>query len=157
MEHQQLASKPGTHWPEGGPTWGSVSVSMVCDILSFIWMALSWPFLLSKSALEPWHLPLILLPRTPRWLQTLHRVGSSSLHVRADRGPTEAFLEVYSLHLVQGRAWMLLLQPVLGRKERSPLALVHLAEAADRMRTLCPWLRIGIHPRRRGRWTPMAR
>lgn len=36
MEHRQLALKPGTHWPEGGPTWGPVSVSMVCDILSFI-------------------------------------------------------------------------------------------------------------------------
>lgn len=32
---------------------------------------------------------------------------------------------------------MLLLQPVLGREERSPLALVHLAEAG-RMRTRLP-------------------
>lgn len=59
---------------------------------------------------------------------------------------------------VQGRAWMLLLQPVLGREERSPLALVHLAEAAGRMRGhICPRLGVDIHPRRRGWWTPTAR
>lgn len=53
---------------------------------------------------------------------------------------------------------MLLLQPVLGREERSLLALVHLAEAAGRTRgNICPWLGVDIHPRRRGRWTPTAR
>lgn len=43
--------KAGTRGPKGGPTWGSVSVSTVCDILSFSCVAWSWAFLLLESAL----------------------------------------------------------------------------------------------------------
>lgn len=88
---------------------------MVCDILSFICVAWSRTFLLLESALAS---PASLTSQDPSGgcRLSLQGVAGSPFHLRADGRPREVLI-VYSLHLVQGRAWMLLLQPVLGREK----------------------------------------
>lgn len=91
-------------------------MSMVYDILSFIGVAWSCIFLLLGSALAS---PICLTSQEPPQVavDSLCREEWGAAHSTGEQRRLREVLIVYSLHLIQGRAWMLLLQPVLGREK----------------------------------------